>query len=191
MAEPKKTGNAQIIWFTIVLPIHKLPLWDVRCARFYDTPVCHLKVLVCKRAWVVSLPLYAENNHGRVRDKTSPLQTLLKCLVANCSTAKELSAKPLLTPLVNLGSKSDHSYDQMAGLQWLERSGAPQRARPWPQSEGPQVLNALTSWRSSPVPFFMYCSGTAPTHPEGLAVGYSMICVHAVLGPEVSRKSWL
>ena len=134
---------------------------------------------------------FAKNNHKRVRDETSPLQTLLKCLVANCSTAKEFSAKPLLTPLVNLGSKSDHSYDQMAGLQWLERSGAPQRARPWPQSEGPQVLNALTSWRSSPVPFFMYCSGTAPTHPEGLAIGYGMICVHAVLGPEVSRKSWL
>ena len=51
---------------------------------------------------------FAKNNHKRVRDETSPLQTLLKCLVANCPTAKEFSAKPLLTPLVNLGSKSDH-----------------------------------------------------------------------------------
>ena len=39
--------------------------------------------------------------------------------------------------------------------------------------------------------YVLYCSGTAPTHPEGLAIGYGMICVHAVLGPEVSRKSWL
>ena len=142
--------------------------------RVRDNPSPCQTLLKCLVA-NCSKALPRKNNNGRVRDNPSPCQTLLKCLVANCSKAKESSPKPFCDP----SGESWLEWSQLwsNGLQWLERSGAPQRARPWPSDAvGPPGAECFDHM---PIPAF--------THVHTLA-SWILPVPSAVLGESFEKN---